>query len=111
MNFLRLLPVIISFILLGAHFSRIGISGLSIVFILFPLLLFIKHPIVARLTQVILVLGAIEWIRTTIMYVNIRQENGEDWIRLAIILGIVALFTGLSSLSFQGSSIKKLYTQ
>jgi len=109
MTLLRLIPVIFSYLLLGAHFSRIGIFPLMILSPLLLFLLFIKHAWVARLLQGLLILGAIEWIRTIFLYVNIRKETGEDWTRLAIILGLVALFTVLSSLSFQHPSLKRRY--
>lgn len=109
MNLLKLLPVIFSLLLLGAHFSRIGINSLSIIALLFPFLLLFKYPWVPRVIQVVLVLGALEWIRATLMYIDIRIDKGEDWLRLAVIIGVVALFTGLSSLSFRHPSLKKLY--
>ena len=109
MVFLRLIPVIFSFLILAAHFSRIGLLPLMILSLLLAILLFVKRPWIARLPQGALVLGAIEWIRTIMMYVNIRQETGEDRTRLALILGIVALFTALSSLSFQRPSLKRRY--
>ena len=96
MNLLKLLPVILSFLILGAHFSRADAAILMFICIAFPLLLFVKKPWVARLLQIVLVLGALEWMRATYIYAAERQAFGESWIRLAIILGIVALFTGLS---------------
>ncbi len=109
MTFLRLLPVILSFLLLAAHFSRIDLVPLMILSLLLANLLFIKRLWVARALQAALVLGAMEWIRALIMYVIRRKEAGEDWTRLAIILGVVALFTALSALVFQGRKIKQIY--
>lgn len=97
MNFLRLLPAILSLLLLGAHFSRAGLSWLAPVFVLLPLLLFLKKPWVPRLMQVVLVLGSLEWVRSTLVYVGQRREIGDSWGRLAAILGAVALFTLLSA--------------
>ena len=93
MNFLRLLPVILSLLLLGAHFSRAGMLPLVLVCVLLPVLLFLKRLWVPRLMQVVLVLGALEWVRATLVYVGRRREAGDDWARLAVILGIVVLFT------------------
>jgi hypothetical protein len=70
-----------------------------------PLLLIIKTPLVVRIIQLELILGGIEWIRTTIRLVKIRQDHNLPWERLAIILGSVAVFTILSALVF---SMKKL---
>ena len=109
MVFLRLLPVILSFLLLAAHFSRIDIFILMVLSLLLANLLFIKRVWVARLLQIALVLGALEWMRAMLMYIQIRKDIGEDWIRLAIILAVVALFTGLSALTFQGKTMKLRY--
>ena len=109
MTFLKLLPVIISLLILGAHFSRVDIFPLTLLCLGLPFLLFIKRAWVARLTQIALVLGAIEWVRITLVYVGERQVSGQPWIRLAIILGIVALLTGLSALMFQTNVLIKRY--
>lgn len=109
MNIVRLLPIIVSFLILSAHFSRAGSPVLSILCLLIPLLLFIKRTWVARLIQILLIIGSIEWIRSIFTYVNTRQAFGEPYIRLIIILGIIALFTGLSALVFKNSTLKERY--
>ncbi len=109
MKILRFIPVILSFLLLAAHFSRANLSILIIPTLLLPFLLFIKKAWVARVTQIALVFGAFEWIRSIFEYVNVRQQFGEDWTKLAIILSGVALFTLLSALIFQSRSMKDLY--
>ena len=109
MILLRLLPVIFSFLILSAHFSRAGSPLLTIIFLLLPLLLFIKKAWVVRLIQLFLVIGSIEWIRILFVYVNERQAIGGPYIRLVIILGIVALFTGLSALVFRKNTITETY--
>lgn len=109
MNAIKLLPVCISTLLLGAHFIRFGFYPVTILCISFPLLLFIKNKWVARIIQLFLVLGAIEWLRTLYIYAIEREAIGESWTRLAVILGSVALFTGLSSLVFLFKSLKNRY--
>jgi len=109
MNLLKLIPAILSFLLLGAHFSRADVSPLMFICIAFPLLFFVKKPWVARLSQLLLVLGALEWIRAIYIYAIERQAIGESWTRLAMILGIVALFTGFSALVFRFGSLRKRY--
>jgi len=60
--------------------------------------------------QIVFVLGAIEWIRTTLIIISERQSNGESWIRVAIILGAVAVFTFCSGMLFSWScSLRKIY--
>mgnify|MGYP001813523743 CR=1 FL=1 len=100
MTFVRLIPVILSALLLGAHFLRSGPTFLALLIVLFPFVLLVKRAWVARLTQVVLLLGGIEWIRTLLVFVADRREAGQPWTRLAVILGCVALFTIGSGLLF-----------
>lgn len=110
MNFLRLLPVILSFLLLSAHFFRAGQTVLAVAPFIFMLLLFIRQSWVAWVTQLILVLGAVEWLRTLVTFAQIRIEFGMPWIRMAVILGVVALLTALSSLVFRNKALRKRYS-
>ncbi len=100
MNVLLLLPVVLSSLLLGAHFLRTGLIPLVLIALLFPFLLLFKRARAARLVQIILVIGALEWVRSLIVLVAERQADGQPWIRLAVILGAVAVFTGCSALPF-----------
>ena len=109
MTFLKLIPVILSFLLLGAHFYRAGIFALLFIYVIAIFSLLIKERWIIRLSQVLLVMGALEWLRTLLRLVEMRQAMGMPWTRLAVILGIVALFTGLSALIFQGRSLKAHY--
>jgi hypothetical protein len=109
MNILRLLPVIIAFGLLAAHFSRANMPPAVVVTLITPFLLLIRKPWIARSIQVLLFIGAAEWIRSMLGYIQVRKEIGEDWGRLAIILVAVALLTACSALVFRGKSLKKRY--
>lgn len=109
MNVVRLIPVILSFLLLGAHFSRAGMFVLAIICVLLPLLLFIKKYWVVLGFQILLVLGSVEWFRTIYSVAQQRMEIGEPWIRMAVILGVVAIFTGLSALMFQLKALKERF--
>ena len=77
---------------MAAHLSRANMIVLMVISLLFPFILFWKSKISARAIQIVLVLFGLEWIRTLIYYARIRIENGEDWLRLALILGAVAIF-------------------
>ena len=110
MNFLRLFPVYISLLLLAAHFFRAGQTILAVI----PLVLFVplllKEKWVPWLIQVALVLGVLEWIRTIVAVAEIRMEHGAPWVRMAVILGAVALFTALSCLVFKSEGLKRRYS-
>jgi hypothetical protein len=56
-----------------------------------------------------LLLAGIEWIRTTIYYTRIRIEIGEPWLRLAIILGAVAVLNFATILVFRSKLMKEKY--
>lgn len=110
MNFLRLLPVLVSMLLLAAHFFRAG--QLVIVFVLLGLLplLMVRKFWVPWVMQIVLLLGAVEWLRTLVFVAQMRIEYDMPWTRLAIILGAVALFTACSGLVFRGKALRKRYS-
>jgi hypothetical protein len=109
MKILILSPVILSLLILSAHFYRAEIYLFSLTCIVFTFLLFIKRSWIARLIQLMLVLGSLEWIRTLYFFAEERKVMGEPWTRLVIILGGIALFTALSALIFQIRSMKEHY--
>lgn len=106
---LRLLPLILSFVLLAAHFSRADLLPLVVLSLAIPFLFFIKKRWVIRSIQVILNFGGLEWIRAMLQYIDLRKSIGEDWTRLAIILTVVALYTAASGLFLQHKKILQAY--
>ena len=110
MNFLRLLPVLISFLLLGAHFLRAGHVFIVSVLLLIFLLLIIKKSWVPWVIQLILLLGAVEWLRTLVSIAQMRIDFGMPWARMAVILGAVALFTLVSGLVFRNKALRDRYS-
>jgi len=110
MNVLRLLPVILSFFLLAAHFFRAGHLVLTVLSLSILLLLFVKKSWVPRVIQTALVLAALEWLRSLFMLVQVRMEWGQPWQRLAVILGGVVLATLLSALVFRAKRLKSRYS-
>ena len=109
MMLLRLLPVILSCLLLAAHFSRGGILVLSLACIALPGLLLARKPWVPVVFQVILLLGGFEWIRRAAELRAQRIESGDDWVRMAIILGVVAGVTFASALVFRNRRVMEWY--
>ncbi len=109
MNLLRLLPVILSFLLIAAHFYRAGypvVAGLCIGMLF---MLFIRKTWVPRLFQWLLILGALEWLHALYGLAAMRIAWDQPWTRLALILGGVALFTALSGLVFRSVKLRKYY--
>ena len=109
MNAIRLIPVILSFLLLGAHFYRSGQVVLSGFCIAVLFLLFLRKSWVPRMFQLLLILGSLEWLRTLYIFAAMRIAWDQPWTRLAIILGAVALFTALSGLVFRNKKLWCLY--
>jgi hypothetical protein len=90
---LRTVGVILSALLLGAHFLRSGQLFLVILCLALPLLLFVSHHRAGTALRAVLFLGALEWVRTAAFLMRDRLIMGEPWLRMVIILGIVSLFT------------------
>lgn len=111
MNFIRLLPVILSCLLMSAHFSRANLNAIVLLWLVLPFLLFVKRKWVARLFQLLMIIGSIIWLDTTYRLITMRQALGESWTRLAIILGVVALFTLLSALVFENRKLKDCFAK
>ena len=90
MVFWLLLPAVLGFLLLGAHFLRAGnLLGVVGCLSLCGLLL-LRQWWVRRVAQVVLVLGSIVWVGTTYEIAEKRSKTGEPWGRMAVILLVVA---------------------
>ena len=109
MNVLKLLPVVLSFLLLGAHFYRAGLVPLTVLCVAVLFLLFLRKRWVPRLFQILLLVGAFEWLRTLYVFAAMRIAWDQPWGRLALILGGVALFTALSALVFRNGKLRRYY--
>jgi hypothetical protein len=94
---------------MAAHFSRVNNDWLAIFCLTLPAVLFIKKLWVKRVYQILLIMGCLVWIERTVVLVRMRQEAGEEWIRLAIILIAVALLTLLTSLSLETKKARQRY--
>ena len=99
-----------SLVLLGAHFSRMNFPLiLSIIALLAPFLFFYKKKISITILQAILFIGTLEWIRAAFYYIQQRVDLGTPWLRLAVILGIIIIFTGYSAWILNSKDIKNRY--
>lgn len=107
---LRIIPVIIAWLLLAAHYSRADNIVFMILSLLIPFLLLLKKRWALISLQVLTYAGALVWVQTTIQYARQRAIDGEPWLRLAIILGTVAFFTLISALLLNSKKVKKTYT-
>ena len=106
---MKILPIIICSLLMAAHLGRANMFILQIVSLLIPFILIWRNKISARVIQILLTIYGFEWIRTTIYYVRVRIENGENWTRLAIILGMVAIINFATILVFRTKFMKERF--
>ena len=102
-------PVVLAIAVLGAHYLRYDHQAGVIAACALLALLFLRRPWVARLTQVILVFGAFEWLRTLFMLAQMREAMGQPYLRMAVILGAVAAVTLAAALVFETRSLKSIY--
>ena len=100
MNFVRLIPVLVSAVLAAAHFLRAGNLVLVLVSLAVPGVLAFRRPWAARLVQAALVLMALEWVRTLLALIAERQAAERSWTAAAVILISVAAVTASSALVF-----------
>ena len=103
------IPVVLSLVALGAHFMRYGNSIGVFAALLLIGLLFIRRPWVARLMQVVLVLGTLEWLRTMYELGHMRALHGQPYGRMLVILGVVAAVTLLAALLFESKWLRQIY--
>ena len=109
MSFLLLLPVLFSSLLAAAHWLRAGLMPFVIVSLVMPFLLIVPRQWAARTVQLFLVLMSIEWIRTLVLKIMERIQEGNDWIRMAVILAVVAMITAVSACVFFTKTLKTRY--
>jgi hypothetical protein len=101
--------VILSELTLAAHFLRATqLAGVACC--LAPLgLLLVPRPWAARLTQGLLALGALEWLRTLARLVVERRDLGAPWMRMAGILAGVTMATAASALVFSTERLRRRF--
>jgi len=111
MMLLRLLPVILSALLLAAHFLRREAYLPVLLILVMLLILFVRKAWVPRLWQAILGLGALVWIDTTLAVLRMRQAAGLPWMRMAVIMAAVILLAVFSALWLENPRIKAFYNR
>ncbi len=96
----RRLPAFFCILVLAAHFFRAHNLILAASSVAAAPLIFLKSPWTALLIRAFLFVASIEWTRTTLVLIMQRESLGVPWMRMAVILCIVALFTVGASLIF-----------
>ena len=109
MTILLLIPALLSFVLLGAHFLHHGSLALMAASLAAPLVLLLRRGWAARVVQAALLIATLEWVRTAMILAEQRLEEGKPWLRMAVILGTVALWTIGSALLLETPRLRRRY--
>ena len=106
MTLALLAPALLSLLVLAAHFLRSGEIALVVVALAATTLVAVRRPWAARVLQLALALAAAEWVRTLLVLVAERRAEGRPFVRMAAILGAVALTSALSALALASRRLR-----
>ena len=109
MTILLLLPAMLSFLLMAAHWLRAGNTALMDISLFMMGLLWIRRPAMRRGVQLLLALAALVWIGTAYGVAQQRMEEQEPWFRAAVILLAVAGFNALALALLQAGAVRRWY--
>lgn len=107
--FLRILPVLLSAIILAAHYLRGGYPLFMLIYLLAPFLLLKKKAWAVRVVQALMWFGVIEWLITILLLIEERIALNQDYLRMVIILGAVTLLTAGSTFVFRAKTMRARY--
>jgi hypothetical protein len=87
----------LSLLLLAAHVMRAGsvllVVGCLAVMVLVPM----QRAWAVWSVQVVLWLATVEWLRTAWVLMGVREAADRPWLRMVLILGAVALLSGVAA--------------
>ncbi|MGX9462164.1 hypothetical protein ACWXWU_13125 [Shewanella sp. A14] len=99
----RVTIISLAYLLLGAHFLRFDQQVLALVAMCLPLLMFIRNSFVCTLLKLGLLISVIfVWPVTTFNFIDMRMSLEQPWLRLAIIMISVMVFTLFAAFSTNG---------
>jgi hypothetical protein len=104
---LSLVLVVLSALLLGAHFLRSGDYAGVAASLMVPALLFARSAWAVRVTQAGLLAAAGIWVATAVQTASLRLESGQPWARMAVILGAVAVVSVAGAVMLQVPSVRQ----
>jgi hypothetical protein len=105
----RLIAPVFALVLLGASFLRAGNLAMVAACGVLIVLLAVPRPWAARVVQLALMLAALRWLWMTWMLASMRAAAGTPYVRMAVILGAVALLTLLAALVFRSRRLRRHY--
>jgi hypothetical protein len=102
-----LLAPALACVLLDAHFFRAQQTALSAAMFTRVALQMPPLPWAAHVVQAGLALGALEWLRAAAVSIAARLSAGQLYLRLALILGAVTLFTAAGLLVLRWARVRR----
>jgi len=103
---LSLIAPAIALLVLAAHFVRAQLMLPAITCVALVVLLAVPRAWAARVVQIALIAGAVEWVRTLAILLATRMSLGQPHLRMTLILGVVALLTLASALVFRSQALR-----
>ena len=92
-----IIPSYISSFILAAHFFRHGQYFFVLFWIIIPFVLLIENKGTIRAIQILMILGSVIWMFVAVDLIQLRVISKMPWIRMAVILVSVSIFTLFSS--------------
>ncbi len=105
----RIIPFILSAIVLAAHFLRFANFPIMIFSLAVPFLLLIKKRWALLTVQALTVAGGLFWIKVAVDNLWLRLAVGEPWLRMVAILLAVSLFTLWSAWLLASDTVAEKY--
>jgi len=104
-----IIPIVISFALLAAHFLRASQFMLVALCALCAVMLVIPRRWAARCIQLALIAGTFEWLLSLALIAQQRIASGLPYTRVSLILAGVAALTLASTFAFLLPAMRKRY--
>ena len=105
----RIIPLIISWILISAQFHLIGNKSLMMASLAVPMFLLILRRKALLFVQWLTYAGIIIWIKAGIDYVNINMVPGGSYFSIVMFFSLVALWTVASGLLLYTDDFRRIY--
>lgn len=106
---LQLTPTVLAVLVFCAHCFRGGLVLLIPPLLISLGLLVYRSGAVARFFQLLLLAIASVWVFTALRIGAQRVQSGEPWLRMALILGAVAVFTLFAAALWESDTLLRRY--
>ncbi|MEW5775063.1 MAG: 4Fe-4S binding protein, partial [Thermodesulfobacteriota bacterium] len=101
------LPALLSLLVLAAHALRFGEMGQVAAWLAVTGLLFVRQPWARRAVQGLLAAGFFFWLDVAADLARLRLAMGAPWVRMALILGAVALACAAAAWALEAKRVRE----